>query len=550
MARFLFKSNKGENVNLKKKRLRGYWFLLPLFVLFDGCAYKHHQDIPAEKIVMKAPNDMFYSYGKTDVHTQLPKSGFYPLPSALESLAARIFLMQHAQKSIDLQYYLIGFDEVGDLIFKSALDAADRGVKVRILLDDMDLSDRDERLAMLDAHENVEIRVFNPTYFRGPLKYVEIGFRSNSVGRRMHIKSFNVDNSAIILGGRNLENSYFGADETHMFLDNDILGIGPISSQLTYEFDTYWSSKNVYSLKEIGVADKHGNLDYLRQKAAKFAQQYDNTMYVKSAVETDFSKAFKAKALELTFAEGNIYYDDATKVSTDAYDKSTHLIEQLKPYILNTTKSLRIINPYFVPNEDLMAFFKELREKDVEIYILTNSLPSADAPFVYAFYKQYQKPLLEMGVHLYEVKSSGFKKSAYSHKFREATGHYLSLQLHAKTMLIDDETLIVGSMNLDPRSNYLNAEIVALIESRTLAERMKPLFDTAFDTRNVFKLALEPVAPYKEAGTGRLVEGESEIVWLSEENNVTIKYYNDAGASFTNRLKANLLYYLPIGGTI
>jgi putative cardiolipin synthase len=254
----------------------------------------------------------------------------------------------------------------------------------------------------------------------------------------MHIKSFNVDNSAVILGGRNLENSYFGADKTHVFVDNDILGIGPISSQLTYEFETYWQSENVYSLKEIGVTDKHDSLDYLRQKAAEFAKTYATNEYISLVAKTDFSTAFRAKALDLTFAEGTIYYDDATKVSTDAYDQSTHLIEQLKPYILNTTKSLRIINPYFVPTKKLMAFFKELREKGVEIYILTNSLPSADAPFVYAFYKQYQKPLLEMGVHLYEVKSKGFKKSSYSRKFREVTGDYLSVQLHAKTMLIDD----------------------------------------------------------------------------------------------------------------
>lgn len=536
---------------LEKNVIKLYGFVFSMSVLFSGCAYKNNQLRSTEKIVMQKPNDRFYSYGKIDVKSQVPKSGFYPLASPLESLAARVYLMHEAQKSIDIQYYLIGFDEVGTVIFKNALDAADRGVKVRILIDDMDLSGRDERLAMLDAHKNIEIRVFNPTYFRGPLKYLEMGFRSQSVGRRMHIKSFNVDNSAIVLGGRNLENSYFAADSKYVFLDNDILGIGPIASQLNYEFDSYWNSENVYALKQITQSGSEDNLPYLRQKAEEFSKKYSTSEYVKMAADTNFSKAFRAKALDLTFADGTIYYDDATKVSTDASDGSTHLIEKLKPYILNTTKTLRIINPYFVPNDKLMAFFKELRAKNIEIYILTNSLPSADAPYVYAFYQHYQKPMLEMGIHLYEVKSSGFEKSTYSHKVRDATGHFLTIQLHAKTMMIDDETLIIGSMNLDPRSYYLNAEIVGLIQSKELAARVKKqLFDVAFKAENSFELVLQPKPPYKEAGTGRLVTDEKEIVWLSEEDGQTVEYYNDAGASFMSKLKANLLYYLPIGGTI
>lgn len=525
--------------------------LLAVLLLLGGCSYKHSSLYVPGEVKKKAANDTFYSYGKTDVGTQLPKSGFYPLSSPLESLAARVLLMQNAQKSIDLQYYLIEFDEVGALIFKSVLDAADRGVKVRMLLDDILLSGRDERLAMLAAHKNIEIRVFNPTYFRGPLKYLEMAFRSDSVGRRMHIKSFNVDNSAIILGGRNLQNIYFAADAKHVYLDNDILCIGPMASQLTYEFDTYWNSVNVYKLSEISGEKDGSQLDYLRKKAVEFFNKHKDSTYVRMAKETEFSKEFTAKALDLTFAEGTIYYDDATKVSTDAGDKSRHLLKQLEPIILKTKKSLRIINPYFVPNDNIMAFFKMLRAKGVEIYILTNSLPSADAPFVYAFYKQYQKPLLKLGVHLYEVKSSGLRSTDYSRKYKEARGHFLSVQLHAKTMLIDDETLIIGSMNLDPRSIYLNAEIVGVIDSRALAARVKKqLFDVAFDPQNAFELKLECIPPYKEVATGHWIDNDTQIVWISREGNHTVRYYDDAGASFWKRFMANMLYFIPIGGTI
>lgn len=533
-----------------KKKLLTTLLISAFLLLITGCAYKQPKSFTAVTSELKPPNDTFFSYAKVDVGTQLPKSGFYPLASPMESLAARILLMQKAKKSIDLQYYQIGFDEVGYSIFINALEAADRGVKVRFIIDDIGLKGKDKELAMLNAHENVEIRIFNPTYFRNTMKFAEMAFRSDTVGRRMHIKSFGVDSSAVVLGGRNLENAYFGVDRNHIFLDNDILGIGPIAAHLTEEFNLYWNSANVYPLEMLYKGTQE-DLAQLRKEADEFKTSLKDDPYIKAAKNTPFYKAFKAKKLDLIFANAKLHYDGVAKVSTDASDVSTHLMEQLKPYILSTKKSLRIINPYFVPNAQLMAFFKKLREENIEIHILTNSLPSADAPFVYAFYKQYQKPLLEMGVHLHEVKSAGFKESAYSHKFKEMTDQYFSVWLHAKTMMIDDETLIVGSMNLDPRSNYLNAEIVTVIKNKELSTVIKEqLFDVAFSKTNSFELALENKPPYKDDLTDRWINDEKEIVWISEEEGKIIKYYNDAGASFSSRLKANLLYYFPIGDTI
>ncbi len=520
-------------------------------LLSNGCSYKHSPDYKVEKPQVNQANNSFYNLGRVNVSTMLPKSGFYPLMDAPNALAARLLLMENAKKSIDLQYYEILDDDVGRLIYKAALDAADRGVKVRILLDDIGLKGKDEKLAALDMHPKIEIKVFNPTYYRNTLKKVEMGLRAGTVGRRMHNKTFNVDNSAIIMGGRNLAVEYFGFDQKKIFLDNDLLIIGPVASQLTYEFDTYWNSEKVYGYDVLTTIHKK-RLAEIRKGLDTFEINIKGNSYKELLDNCKFRKDFYAKNLDLIFGDAKLLYDAPEKITTDAYNNSTHLMRQLAPYIRTAKKSLRIVNPYFVPNDQVMDLFKELRSRGVEIHVLTNSLPSADAPYVYAFYKEYQKPLLDLGVNLHEVKTSAFREDEYSHKLKEKTGHFLEIQLHGKTMLIDDETLIIGSMNLDPRSAYQNTEIVAVVKNKELAEKEKKrYFDVAFDLKNSFKLELETKPGYKDSLTGEEVSGDKKLVWISEDQDGNItKFYNDAGASFMKRLEANVISWFPVKNEI
>ncbi len=518
-----------------------------LLLSTSGCSsLKQGADYHPQTPKLKPVNDTFYAIGSVDVSTMLPQSGFYPLMLAPDSLAARMMLMQNAKKSIDLQYYEILDDDVGRIIFKNALDAADRGVKVRILMDDIGIINQDKQLSTLNLHPNIEIRVFNPTSYRGSWKMVEMGFKPESSGRRMHIKSFNVDNCAIIIGGRNLAVEYFGFDLKKIFLDNDLLIVGPVASQLSYEFDAYWNYEKVFSYDKLSKISKE-KLEVIRKGLSTFKIDIEGNPYVSLLEQSQFKKDFDAKGLDFIFADAKILYDKPQKISMDAYDDSTHLVKQLVPYLRAAQKSLYIVNPYFVPNEKMLELFKELRERGVEIHVLTNSLPSADAPYVYAFYKEYHKRLLDMGVDLHEVKTSAFRGDAYSHKIKEETGHFLEIQLHGKTMLIDEETLIIGSMNLDPRSSYQNAEIVAVVKNKALAQQeMKRFFNIAFDIKNSFKLSTEPVPPYKEFATGREIVGETQIVWTSENlDGTTTKFYDDAGASFMKKLESNLIYYFP-----
>ena len=523
---------------------------ISLLIISSGCSYQHAPEYKAEKPVLTPANDTFYSWGRVDVSTMLPQSGFYPLMKAPDALAARVLLMQNAKKSIDLQYYEILDDEVGRLIFKHALDAADRGVKVRILMDDIGIINQDLQLSTLNSHPNIEIKIFNPTYYRGSFKMVEMGFRPETSGRRMHIKSFNVDNSAIILGGRNLAEEYFGFDLKKIFLDNDLLIVGPVASQLTFEFDSYWNSEKVFSYNRLSKIDE-AELEKIREGLSAFDINLKDNIYASILDQSKFYKDFHAKDLDFVFGNAKILYDAPQKITMDAYNNSTHLMKQLAPYVRSATKSLRIVNPYFIPNAQLMELFKELHSRGVEIHVLTNSLPSADAPYVYAFYKEYQKRLLEIGVNLHEVKTSAFR-GEYSHKLKEETGHFMEIQLHGKTMLIDDETLVIGSMNLDPRSAYQNAEIVAVVKNKALAQdEIKWFFDIAFDIKNSFKLETELIPPYEDIFTSREVVGETRLVWISENEDGTVtKFYDDAGASFMKKLESNIIYYFPVDNQI
>jgi len=228
----------------------------------------------------------------------------------------------------------------------------------------------DENVAAINAHENIEVRVFNPTYYRGFAKYFEMAFRSKSVGRRMHNKTFNVDNNAVILGGRNLGNIYFGASKDHVYIDSDILGIGPIASEVTYEFETYWHSEIVYRFEQIHVASQK-ELTHYRKKYEDFLREHRKSPYWKWIKETTFAQEFQNHQLELIFSDATVLYDPPTKVSRGIDTNSTYLMQQLKPYLAKATSSLTIVNPYFVPSPELMSFFKILIDKGVKIKVWT-----------------------------------------------------------------------------------------------------------------------------------------------------------------------------------
>jgi len=435
-------------------------------------------------------------------------------------------------------------DNTGLTLTKLLLDAADRGVKVRVILDDMLLGGSDEELAALNSHPNISVKLFNPTNFRKSLHYFEMFFHIDTLGRRMHNKAIVADNSAAVIGGRNIQDIYFAADEDSLFIDNDILTVGPLVTKVSNEFETYWASPVCVPLEEV-TGKSTLSLRGLQQELDKYIGTIAYNDYMNAVRNSTLAQQSRAKKIPLIFGDADLYFDQPTKVTTSEEKTNTHLSEHLAPIIKNAQKSLLIVSPYFMPNPTSMKAIKALRERGVEITILTNSLATNDAIPVYSAYSKYQKQLLRLGVRLYELSPYAFQ-SIFKNKYYKR-GKIPRSALHAKSMVIDDKTFVIGSANMDPRSNKLNTELVAVIHSEELARIEHAILNKALDLENAFELSLEP-APEKPVVATWVPQEKERVVWTTIENGKVVKYYNDGNAGFWRRLGSSLVDYFPIEG--
>ena len=460
-----------------------------LILFFAGCGSKHLSISTDRKLnLSKESSPILYKYSKTNVSKQKGKSGFYPLPNHLDSLSARLILAKKATKSIKVQYFIFEADISGTLLMSALIDAADRGVKVDILIDDLLLNSSDNQLASVNAHKNITLRSFNPTNSRKAMHYVEIGIYTKTLGKRMHNKTFIVDNSMAVFGGRNIGNDYFGLDKKRYFIDDDILVVGNFVNILNNQFEQYFASKFSVDFENLAKADEHS----MRKGLALVQEKLDSPEFKhfkKVLNDRAFNQQFLNAELDFYFANAELYFDMPNKVETEQNDR-THHIQGTFDDKYSPKKSLYIVNPYFIPSEEMVKKLQALRTKGVEIHIVTNSLESTDGKSVYAYYSKYQKELLKMGVHLYETFPSALKdelkNQAYNiHKI------YPKTALHAKTMIIDGKYFVIGSKNLDPRSRNLNTELVAIIENKKLCTYEKTVFDYITKSNNAYKLSLE-----------------------------------------------------------
>jgi putative cardiolipin synthase len=445
---------------------------------------------------------------------------------------------------LDLQYFIFAEDEISYAITKLLLDAANRGVHVRVLIDDLLEKDKDVEIATISQHPNIEVKLFNPTSFRKTAGWIQMAFSLDTLGRRMHNKLLIADNSAFVIGGRNIENVYYAADKKNIFIDNDVLCIGPLAAEASNEFETYWNyplSKNIQEISpQTRTPKEYKNL---KKKLDETVNSISYGYYIKEAKSRKFAQAALKNEIPLVYGDAKIYFDIPTKIISSEEDTSSHLSERVTPYILNAKKSIRIINPYFIPNKHIMNNLKMLRKKGVEIYILTNSLATNDGIPVYSAYSLYQKKLLDIGVHLYELNPNSFQYIYKKQKYRK--GSIPRSALHAKSMVIDDNIFIIGSANLDPRSIKLNTEVVAVIKSKDLALIEKRVFDNAIKPQNVFTLSVEK-APKKPCIATCVPQEEKRVVWTTQKNGKTIRYYDDGNAGFWRRLGSNLYMYIPL----
>lgn len=433
------------------------------------------------------------------------RSGIYALADGRDAFAARVLLADAAERSLDLQYYIWHGDLSGTLLYEAVRRAADRGVRVRLLLDDNKTGGLDPVLAALDAHPNIEVRLFNPFTSRHlrALGFLTDFARSN---RRMHNKSFTADNQATIIGGRNVGDEYFGAGQEVSFVDLDVLAIGPVVKDVSHDFDHYWASDSSYPAERVLPQAGAETIAELAAAAARLAQDPGATAYRDAISKLPFVRELLAKRLVFEWAPTRMVSDDPAK----GLGRAPHdalLWQRLRDMLEAPTRELNLVSPYFVPGETGLAFFTELAGRGVRVRVLTNALEATDVAAVHAGYAKRRKPLLRAGIALYELKRSFASSSGRDRGVTGSSG----ASLHAKTFSVDRTHVFIGSFNFDPRSARLNTELGFVIESPTMAQAMAEAFATRIPTR-AYAVRLDPAGAlrWEEREAGEVCVHDNE----------------------------------------
>lgn len=453
-------------------------------------------------------------------------SGIRSLPDAHEAFAVRVLLAKAAQKTLDIQYYIWRNDTTGGLMLQAIKEAADRGVRVRLLLDDNGITNLDTALVTLDQHPNIQVRLFNPFVLRKP-KILGYLFEFSRLNRRMHNKSFTADNMATIVGGRNIGDEYFGATNDILFADLDVLAIGEVVNDVSVDFDRYWSNELAYPIRSIVQNLSTYDLDNtdLTRLNPKLPDRRED--YIKVISRTEIIQNLLGGELGVEWVHTEMVSDDPAKASGKA-QKRDLFTYQLSRAIGTPTSQVDLISPYFVPTKTGVDSFIELMQNEgLSIRVLTNSYEATDVAVVHAGYIKWRKKLLANGVELYELKkqSSGDLKKSGIGRFGSSGS-----SLHAKTFSIDHDRLFVGSFNFDPRSANLNTELGFVIHSPTLASEISSLFDKEI-----------PLSSYQV-----ILGPDRKLQWVEHKDGKTIIHQKEPGTSVMSRFGINFFSKLPI----
>jgi putative cardiolipin synthase len=409
-------------------------------------------------------------------------SGFRVVRQSREAFTVRVGLADMAERSLDLQYYIWEDDATGQVLIAKIIAAANRGVRVRILLDDNNFQGRDYGLAAVDAHPNIEVRVFNPFAHRG-MHVFDFMTSFNRVNRRMHNKVVIADGAIAVIGGRNIGDHYFGVNTDANFRDLDLAMVGPIVREAAHTFDEYWNSEFSYP---IGKLHEHeytdAELAALSASVRKELAEHPYPYPVDQDVRDALSDVGRIRS-ELIWASGRIVADDPVRLDAGARVTRDTLLEWLN----GTERELLIESAYFVPLEYGVAGLASAVDRGVRVRVLTNSLASNDVAAAHAGYEKYRKPLLESGVDVYELRpDAGQVRKEWS-----VVGGSSIAALHTKALVVDRRSTFVGSFNLDPRSANINTEVGLLVDSPELASEVASYLDEGVEPDNAYRVTLD-----------------------------------------------------------
>lgn len=457
-------------------------------------------------------------------------SGIVPVTTGMDAFAVRATLAEAASHTLDVQYYIWRNDLSGMLLLDALRRAADRGVHVRLLLDDVGTAGMDELLAAMDAHPRIEVRLFNP-FVRRQVRWLELLTDFPRLNRRMHNKSFTADRAATIVGGRNVGDEYFGASSDLDFIDIDVLAAGPVVEEVAQDFDRYWDSRSSYP---ISLLVEPPGADAVVEIDAQFERRVHDPRaqtYLQAVKQSAPVRRLLKRELDFEWTTVKVLSDDPAKVRAEA-GAGDMLPVQLLDHLGTPRQELHIISSYFVPTPAGVALLGSLAREGVDVGVLTNSLAATDVAAVHAGYARYREALLREGVNLYELKSSldGPRAGGISvvGSGRGGSGASSSASLHAKIFVVDGRRLFVGSFNFDPRSARLNTEMGLVIDSPALASRVSQRFASGW-RQEAWRVTLD------EAG---------EVRWYDAEENR--EFSSEPGAPAWLRGVVGLMTLLPI----
>ena len=439
-------------------------------------------------------------------------SGIRLLSSGDEALASLIALADRAERTLDIQYYLIHQDDSSRLFLHHLRLAAERGVRVRLLVDDLNTAGEDRRFMHLGEHANVEVRVFNP--FPGGrfalwTRFVASASDIPRINHRMHNKLFVADNSIAITGGRNIGDQYFTRDPHSNFIDLDVVAAGMIVPQLSATFDAFWNSKYAYPIASVAAPVRAENVPRALEEN------------IVTGEANWLARDLDAGQLHLTWVPATVLADGPAKIASDvAPDEEVTIANNVSALMRSAKEEVIVISPYFVPGPQGVALMRELAGRGVHIRVLTNSLASTDSPLVHNGYSRYRVELLKLGVELSEVRPKLGHRRQRFHPFRSSNA-----SLHAKALVIDQKTVFIGSMNMDARSARTNSEMGLVIRSTEIAGQVTSLLDD-ISADGSYRLTLD---------------ANGHIVWSSGEEGSQDVWHNDPETTRLQRLILDVL---------
>ena len=464
-------------------------------------------------------------------------TGYLVLFEPLEALATRLSLIDKAEKRLDLQYYIWDNDKVGSLALHALIRAADRGVKIRLLIDDNNAKSTEGIFLALAQHPNIEVKLFNPYRFR-KYRALDMILDLKRINRRMHNKSFIADHQAALIGGRNMTNQYYNVSDNYQFSDVDVMLVGTAVKDISHSFDEYWSHEYAYKVQEVvNQSAHHLSYESLKRQLDEHYERVTVQNYLDLTSNSQAIDSLMSRDIQLDWVKAEVVKDSPDKIKSKA-KKKEHLNFQLIQHLEQPEKNVDLISAYFVPEKKGAKMLTDLAKDGVKVRVLTNSFKANDVAVVHAFYGKYRQNLLEHGVQLYEFLPALNKNDLDKNTEDLAKKAKVSIKglsrssLHAKLMALDEKQVFIGSFNFDPRSAYLNTEIGVLLNSPPLAQAVHTTMD-----ENLSKYAYKLV-----------LDANKKITWQRQTPQGPVIYTKEPRMKWWQRAGIKMLSWLPIEG--